>query len=161
MEANFWNEMRKIRKHLNQFFTYPDFFECDCGSDCKPHQFRKARGNFKETEDSFVIALEIPGVSKQDIKVNLTDDVLEIKAERKVEKTSKPEKDSCCEEDGEGCHGYSYMKSSLGFFRRIALPEQADTESINKIQAVYKDGILRLVIPKKKTSKKDNQIRVD
>lgn len=152
MEANFWNEMRRIRKHLNQFFSYPDFFGCEC----EPNNFRRARGDFKETENSFVITLEIPGVSKQDIKVNLTSDGLEIKAAKKIEKETRPETDSC----DDNCQCYSYMKSSLGFYRKIALPEQADTGSLDKIQAVYKDGILKLVIPKKKTGK-DKFIQVN
>jgi len=162
MEANFWNEMRKLRKHMNQFFSYPDFFDCNCESNCEPNNFRKARADFRETDNGFLIVLEIPGVSKEDIKVNLTEQGLEIKAEKKIEKHTKSENDECCSgEDSEGCNCHSYMKGSLGFYRMIALPEQADIESLDKIQVVYKDGILRLVIPKRKTGKKDKTIRVD
>lgn len=166
MEANFWNEMRKIKKHMNQFFSHPDFFESNCESNCEgncePHNFRRAKADFKETDNGFLIALEIPGVSKEDIKVNLTEQGLEIKAEKKIEKHTKPESDKCCHGDSDdACHCYGYMKSSLGFYRMIALPEQADTESLDKIHAVYKDGILRLAIPKKKTDKKDKLIRVE
>lgn len=153
IEKNFWNEMRRFRNNMNRFFSYPDFPEA-FDEQGKPANYRKAWADFQETENSFIVSIEIPGVNKEDIKVNLLTEpkAIEIKAEKKFEK----KQDDCCE-DGETCY-CSYASAYSGFYRAINLPENAD---ISKINAEYKEGVLNLVIAKTKSLKNSKEIRVN
>lgn len=152
IEKNFWNEMRRFKGNMNRFFAYPDFPESFDEQE-RPANYRRAWVNSKETADSFEIVAEIPGIDKEDIKVNIVtgSNVIEIKAEKKVEK----KQDDCCEDDACYC---SYSKAYSGFYRAINMPENAD---LNTIDAECKDGILKLTIGKLKSSVKDKkEVRV-
>ena len=153
IEKNFWNEMRRFRNNINRFFAYPDFPEAfDEGE--MPVNYRRAWVDFKETENSFIVSIEIPGVNKEDIKVNLLTEpkTIEIKAQREFEKESK---DDCEDESVCSC---SYSRGYSGFYRTINLPDSAD---INNINAEYKEGVLNLVIAKTKSSKNSKEIQVN
>lgn len=84
--------------------------------------------------DRYVLEIELPGVDKKDIEIYVKDHLLHISAKRKIEY-------------GEEKEGYIRKERSyIGFKRVIELPEDAD---VDKIKAVYKDGILRIEIPKR------------
>ena len=86
-----------------------------------------------ENETAFEIHLAVPGVSKEDFKIDLKDHHLTISGERRLG-TEKSE------------NNFKLVESQYGSFRRsFALPENVDGEKIN---ASYKDGILALVVPK-------------
>ena len=79
------------------------------------------------------ITAEVPGMKKEDIKVDFKEGALTIKGERKIEK----------KEDEEN---YTRIERSYGSFqRRIALPDNIDT---NQIKGAYEDGVLKITIPK-------------
>jgi len=85
---------------------------------------------------------ELSNVSGFSPSVDLKDDVLTISGERKTKKEIK-EKD------------YYKMESSYGKFQRsFTLPENTDAENI---EANSKDGVLEVVIPKMKRSKKETK----
>ncbi|MDI6692270.1 MAG: Hsp20/alpha crystallin family protein [Anaerosomatales bacterium] len=91
------------------------------------------RIDVKSTGDDMVVYAELPGMSKDDISVEVTDGVLTIKGERKAE-TEKSEE------------GWLIWERSYGAFERsLALPEGVEPE---KITADYKDGVLEVHIPK-------------
>jgi len=100
-----------------------------------------------ETKDNFVVKAEVPGIDAKDIDISLTGDVLTIKGEKKQEKEEK-------EED------YHLVERSYGAFSRsIRLP--AEVES-TKIKASYKNGILRVTLPKsEKVKAKEVRITVE
>jgi len=86
-----------------------------------------------ETDDDFIVTASIPGVKSDDIDISLTDNVLTIKAEIKSEETREDAR-------------YHLQERRFGIFSRsIALPTPVDAD---KVQAVYKDGVLTLNIPK-------------
>jgi HSP20 family protein len=90
-----------------------------------------------ETSDGYVFKVELPGISKEDIKVELNGDNLSIKGERKEEKEVKKEE-------------YHRIERICGSFSRtFQLPKNADGK---KIIASMKDGILELRIPKEEQS---------
>jgi len=91
------------------------------------------RADIHETEKEVLIDIEIPGLSKDDIKVEVKNDVLTVSGERKLErKTDTP--------DG------SRVERHYGRFERsFALP---DTVAEDKIAAGYTDGVLTLTLPK-------------
>ncbi|MDQ1325715.1 MAG: hypothetical protein QG564_839 [Campylobacterota bacterium] len=96
--------------------------------------------NTREGEFAYHIEVDLPGVSKKDIHVDLKDDVLTICGERKIKNEVK-KKD------------YYKMESSYGKFQRsFTLPENADSENI---KANCEDGMLEVVIPKMKKIDKD------
>ncbi len=102
--------------------------------------------NIKETEDAFQIELAAPGLKKEDIKIDLDNEVLIISSEQKEEKT-------------EAQNNYTRREFNYASFSRsFYLPEIADPD---KIFAEYKDGVLSISIPKKESAIKKAQKRVD
>ena len=96
--------------------------------------------NIKETEDGFSVEMAVPGMKKEDFKVDLDHNLLTISAEEKSEESDK---------DTEG--RYTRREFNYRSFKRtFTLPETADAE---KIHAVYKDGVLAIEIPKKEEAK--------
>ncbi|HEX9872690.1 MAG TPA: Hsp20/alpha crystallin family protein [Candidatus Tectomicrobia bacterium] len=86
-----------------------------------------------ETDEALVLKAELPGFSKDDISIELKENTLVIKGERKHEDEVK-----------EG--NYHRMERSYGAFQRaFMLPMTVDQE---KVKASYKDGILELRLPK-------------
>ncbi|GIV29033.1 MAG: hypothetical protein KatS3mg028_0099 [Bacteroidia bacterium] len=102
--------------------------------------------NIKETAENFQIELGVPGVKKEDIKIDLEDDVLTISSEQKEEKTE--EKDNYTRRE------FNYS----AFSRSFTLPDIVDSD---KITAEYKDGILNITIPKKESVIKKAQKRIE
>jgi len=98
-----------------------------------------------EDDKEVKVTAEIPGVSKEDIKINITENHIEISAETKAE--TKEER-----------KGYVYRERRYGsFYRSLALPSPVDA---NKTKASYKNGILEVVMPKSEKVKK-TQIKVE
>ena len=102
--------------------------------------------NTREGEYAYHVEADLPGVKKEDIHVDLKDNVLTISGERRTKKEVK-EKD------------YYKKESSYGKFQRsFTLPENTDAENI---EANSKDGVLEVVIPKmKKSSKETKKIKI-
>ena len=94
--------------------------------------------NIAETENEFHIELAVPGLKKEDFKINLDKNVLSISAEKKTENVDAGKKYSKRE--------YSYNS----FVRSFTLPETVDHA---KIEAEYTDGILKLIVAKKEEAK--------
>ena len=91
-----------------------------------------------ETKDKVLVKVELPGIDPKDIEVSVQGDVLTIKGERKQEKEDK-------EED------YHRIERIYGSFcRTLRLPTIAETA---KVTATYKDGVLKLEVPKKEEAK--------
>jgi HSP20 family protein len=92
-----------------------------------------------EDEDRFHVAVELPGMDEKDVEVVLSDNVLTIKGEKRVEteETEKP---------------YAYMERSYGSFRRsIPLDFEVVTD---KIDATFDKGVLTIDLPKTAEAKK-------
>mgnify|MGYP002713099555 FL=1 len=86
-----------------------------------------------ETEKALEITAELPGVEEKDIDVQLRDDVLTIKAEKKAEKESKEKT-------------YHLVERSYGAFQRsLRVPFSADS---NKVEAHFDKGVLKISLPK-------------
>jgi HSP20 family protein len=94
--------------------------------------------DIEESEKEYLIKAEIPEMKKEDVKITVQDDVLSISGERKSEKEEKGKK-------------YHRVERSYGsFLRSFTLPDDADG---TKITAEYKDGVLRLHLPKSEQAK--------
>jgi len=92
-----------------------------------------------EEGDNFVVKAEIPGMKKEEIEVNLTDDMVTISGEKKKEE--KVEKKDY----------YRFERSFGSFSRSFRLPKDVQAD---KAKAIFKDGVLELKVPKTEEAKK-------
>ena len=89
----------------------------------------------KEDDKSYTVKADIPGVKKEDIKVDIDGDLVTLKAEAKQEKEEK--------------RGEKVIHSERSYgmvSRSFTLPTDVDEKAA---KAEYKDGVLNLVLPKK------------
>ena len=135
--------MRRFTKNMERFFedfggfNFPTVFKTD---------FAPFRMEFENVEwvpqievlhnnGQFMVRADLPGLTKDEVKVELTDDVLTISGERKEEKEEKRE-------------GFYRSERSYGsFYRQIPLPEGAKTENAT---ATFHNGVLEITIPAEK-----------
>jgi HSP20 family protein len=86
------------------------------------------------TDKEYAITVEIPGVDEKDVKLELVNDTLTIRGEKKQEKEEKDK-------------NYYRMERSYGSFQRVlSLPDDADQDSI---KAKFKKGVLKVSINRK------------
>ena len=91
--------------------------------------------DIEDTDDQIIVQAEIPGLDKDDFKVEIDEDRLILRGQKKMEN----------EERG---RGYYYAERRFGAFTRmIPLPSAVD---VKKATAKYKNGLLRVVLPKAK-----------
>jgi HSP20 family protein len=92
-----------------------------------------------ETKTDIVVKAEVPGMDPKDIDISLSNEVLTIRGEKKQEKEEKDE-------------NYHFVERSYGAFTRsLRLPTEVKSE---KISASYKNGVLKIVLPKSEEAKK-------
>jgi len=100
-----------------------------------------------ETKDGYLFKLEVPGLAKEEINIQLNNNILSIKGERKADKEINEEK-------------YHRIERFSGTFtRNFTLPRNIDNGNVN---ASLKDGILELKIGKQEEKKtKEIQISIN
>ena len=124
--------MRKFEKEL---FDIDEWFDEFISPFEKNTRFMRA--DIKETENEYIIEAELPGVKKDEIKIELYDNRLTIKAETKHE--LKEEKEN-----------FIRKERRYGAFCRTFY---LDNVKQDDIKAKYEDGILKITLPKEKPSK--------
>jgi len=135
-----WNpfkELEEMEKRLSSFFGRTPVSTGD-----KKEAITVAEWSplvdISEDEKEYVIKAEVPEMKKEEIKINVQDDVLAISGERKYEKEEKSKK-------------YHRVERAYGsFMRSFVLPEDADGSKVN---AEYKDGVLKVHLPKSEKAK--------
>lgn len=133
------HELSHIEKKLRKFF---EDFDSPFTGDWGVRPFNTGsftpRVNVTEDNENLFVHAEIPGVDKNDIKINITGDVLTISGEKKSEQ--KDEKKN-----------YYRIERSYGTFSRsFTLPAEV---VVDKIAADYKDGVLNVTLPKTEQTK--------
>lgn len=92
----------------------------------------------KETEKAFVLDFSLPGMAKEDVKIELKENRLTVSGEHKTEKEDKTTK-------------YHRVENTYGSFSRsFLLPENVDNDAI---EANFKNGILNISVPKTEKAK--------
>jgi len=101
---------------------------------------RLAEGMFKPsldlgaTDKEYIVTVEIPGVDEKDVALEIVNDNLIIRGEKKQEKEEKEK-------------NYYRMERSYGSFERVlSLPEDADQDGV---KATYKKGVLTVTLPRR------------
>src|SRR4249920_2895819 len=91
-----------------------------------------------EKEGNIVLKAELPGIDPKDFDVRVENNILTLRGERRIEQEVQKE-------------SYQRVERSYGAFTRsFTLPTVVDTE---KIEAEFKDGVLRMTLPKKEEAK--------
>ena len=94
-----------------------------------------------ETEDHFVLRADLPGMTEQDVNIEVEDRVLTVSGERKAEHETSKE-------------GYHRVERAFGSFSRsLTLPEGVNPEAV---QAEFHNGVLEVWIPKPEERKPRN-----
>lgn len=126
--------------HMMNLFD--SFFNENAGK-FERNVFFTPRTDIVETAKSFDVQVSLPGLKKDEIKIDVNGDMLTISGERKLNNENKEDK-------------YHMVESFYGkFTRSFTLPENVDKQNI---QAELTDGILNLSIPKVEV--KDNKTSV-
>lgn len=95
-----------------------------------------------EDKDKYVLKVTVPGMKKDDFKVEVHNGQLTISGERKLDNKQESEKNGV---------KYHLVESSYGMFnRRFRLPDDVKAEAL---KATYADGILELALPKRPEAK--------
>jgi HSP20 family protein len=96
--------------------------------------------NIVEEKDKFLVQLAVPGLKKEDFKIELKEKLLSISVEKSIEK-----------EQSETQPTYNLKEFGFASFKRsFTLPETIELEAIT---AQYEQGVLQLDIPKKDSAK--------
>lgn len=144
--VDIFDEMRRMQREINRMFgnflSRPSFF-----TTMSPAWigWREPLIDLLEDEDNVTIRAELPGVNKEDIKLNVTEDSLELKVLRKKESST------------ETVGAQRLERSYEGFYRYLQLPCKVVPE---KATATYNNGILEVKIPKVEKTKRGVEIKV-
>jgi HSP20 family protein len=130
-----YEPFRAFRREFDRLFE--DFLPA-LQEEEEPAAMWMPRLDLTETDDAFVARMDLPGLKHEDIQVDVENNRLTIRGERKVEKREEKE-------------DVVRMERNYGtFFRALTLP---DNVLADQIAATFEDGVLTLQIPKAEESK--------
>ncbi|ETO91597.1 MAG: 18 kDa heat shock protein [Candidatus Xenolissoclinum pacificiensis L6] len=96
----------------------------------------KLKVNIAEDDQNYYVDAELPGITKENVSIDHTNDILTIRAEKKEEKK-------------ESNKIYHRLETSYGIFTRSV---QVSNVDYNNIKAQFQDGILKITLPKKENN---------
>lgn len=128
---NPWREMPTLQHRINHLFNDP-FFRSGDDDELRMGTWSPAVDMFDD-DDKIVIKAELPGMDKKDISVDIENRVLTLSGERNYDNEVKEE------------NFYRREIASGKFKRAFNLPADVDSD---KIKAEFKDGVLKVEIPK-------------
>ena len=135
-------ELQSVQQEMNRLFG--SFFDGQSGVEVGGRRWVPAT-DLVEEGDHYVLRADVPGVSEDDVKVELEDDVLTISGERKSEREQRK-------------NGYYRIERASGrFARSLTLPEGVDADSI---KARFENGVLEVTIPKP-PERKPRRVAID
>jgi HSP20 family protein len=132
-----YEPFRDFQRQMNRLFD--DFFG-DFPIAARPGEMGIASAGFtprvdvSETDKEIRVSAELPGMDEKDVTVELNDDAVTIRGERKEEKEEK------------GKNWYAREQTYGVFHRTVPLPSTADTP---KAGAKFRKGVLTITIPKR------------
>lgn len=132
---NPWREVDTLQRQINRLFN-DVVLPTDLQSN---HTFsRMPAAELTETEEALFLKVELPGLEAKDVDIEVTENTVSIRGERKSESKSDE-------------NGVTRTEFYYGSFERM-IPLPARVENTN-VTAEYKDGILSLQLPKKEEEK--------
>ncbi|MFQ6051698.1 MAG: Hsp20/alpha crystallin family protein [Candidatus Hydrothermarchaeota archaeon] len=149
-----WEEFREIEKRMNRLFRdlwglrrgwRPSLPARERAIEPREEGLIQPFTDIIETDKEIVVSAEIPGVAKEDININVTEDSIEISAETKREEKEERE-------------GYIRRERSYGkYYRSYSLPSSVNPD---EAKATYKNGVLEIRLPKTEV-KKGKTIKIE
>jgi HSP20 family protein len=134
-----WNPTRDLlglQEEMNMLLG--DFFGCDTRKDETAFVRWAPRVDIAEENGNYELVADLPGLKKDDIKIEIHDNVLTLKGEKKLQEEKKDK-------------NYRLAERYYGeFVRTFTLPENVNRDGI---EAEFKDGVLTLTIPKTEQAK--------
>ena len=123
-------ELSSLQSEMNRLFA--SAFEPDSGGGSALRRWVPPM-DLKETDEHFLLRTDLPGLSEEDVNIELEDNVLTISGERRLEQESEGQ-------------GWQRVERTFGqFSRSLTLPQGIDAEAI---EASFDRGVLELRIPK-------------
>jgi len=133
------SDLTTLHDRINRLFENSYFGNSERESDAVANWYPPT--DIIETKDNYILKLEVPGMKKEDVNIELKANVLTIKGERKEQKEIKEE-------------SYHRIESFSGAFSRsFSLPDNIDSQNVS---ASMKDGVLELKIAKAEDKKSKN-----
>lgn len=141
-----FDEIKRIHREMDNMFRR--FFESRnkiFKLDKELENFREPLADIKKTDKEYIIEIELPGVNKEDVILQVSNDLIEIRAKKQSE--LKIEK-----------KGYlRHERSYSGFYRTIPLPFGVKAD---EVESEFKNGILKIKVPKSKEKIKKKVMKV-
>jgi HSP20 family protein len=128
----FWDpfeEFRRMQDEMNRLF-----YGTSKLLPAKQLSVRIPVTDVRETEKNVIATFELPGAEKKDIQLDVTENSVEVTVGKKHEAEKKTKTE------------YRYEASASQYYRKVSLPAPVIA---NKAEATYRDGVLRIEIPKK------------
>ncbi|MCO5380727.1 MAG: Hsp20/alpha crystallin family protein [Methanosarcina sp.] len=136
-----FEEIRKTQERLNQLFE--DFMPMEEWGGGKVYT---PAIDIKDEEDKLVVTTDLPGINKEDVEINLKEDMLEISAKSGKEKET--------EEEGYVRRERAYTR----FYRTVRLPTSVKEEGST---AKIENGVLTITLPKMKLEEPAKKIAIE
>ncbi len=138
-EIQKWEPFRELsgfQDEMNQLFE--DFFGRLPSRRMFAEGFWAPLMDIEETKDEILVKAELPGMRKEDVKIQINNDVLSITGERKREEETRDKT-------------FHRIERAYGKFQRmIRLPAEVDPA---KVKATYENGVLTIKLPKSEQAK--------
>jgi HSP20 family protein len=139
--AQGWDPIRdlvSLQDHMNRLFREATERRARGDEEESDHDIERADwvplADVSQTESEYVVAVDLPGIDRSALEISLDDDRLTIRGERVLEN-----------------EGQQRVERPRGrFLRKFAVPATVDQKAI---AAEYKDGVLRVRLPKRKEQK--------
>jgi len=128
---------RRYQPFVPEIDIFDRFFDFELPTLFNGEELIIPQFDISETDKEYVISGEIPGIDVKDLNVTLTDGIITIKGEKKKETEDTEENYHCIE------------RHYGSFERSFRVPDKVKTE---KLDANYKDGVLKLTLPKAEAS---------
>jgi HSP20 family protein len=124
-------ELNSLQSEMNRLFN--TFFDVPPGGNGASVRRWVPPMDLVETQDHFVLRADLPGLTEEDVSIELEDNVLTVSGERQAEHEDRKE-------------GYYRVERASGTFSRsLTLPEGIDPEAV---QASFEHGVLEVRVPK-------------
>lgn len=141
--ANFHEEVDRLFSEAFRRFGMPSLFGDEAWSrwpQLQSTSLMRPSIDVSAGKDEYVITAEVPGIDEKDVKLELSNNTLTIRGEKRQEQEAKERE-------------HYRVERSYGFFQRVlSLPEDADQAGIS---AKFKNGVLTVKLPRKPEEKRD------
>lgn len=132
----FTDDLREMNRVMTRLFGDTGIIRGNGGTEQTLAATWAPSVDIEETDNHYLVRVEIPQVKKEDVKITIDEGVLAVSGERRQEKEDKGQR-------------YHRIERSYGaFYRSFRLPDDVD---VSKIEAKFDNGMLNVTLPRKAT----------